>query len=867
MADGDVTISVTLDTTDIKQKIDELKHDLQELANEANQAGMTDRFTEITNILTTVSQQLQQLTNQMQNFGSNSVNTQQANQQLEAYANQLATVNARYQAHGNNVVRYGTRIVGALNNIRRTATRAFNFGGLTTGIRRIAQVTIGVYSMYSALIKFKQAIKTGINNLVQFESETNETNAAMTEFTTSLLYLKNAWGAAFAPILNVVLPVLSELVNRIAEVGNAIARFVGTLTGQAQVLNAVRVSAGDYAKKLQGVGSSAKKASDRLAAFDDLNVLGKDTDSGGGSDTPDPSEMFEYVDAVNDIAEMIKSAIGNGFDFTEVGAQLANNIKLSLEEVNSHWGEIQETAYNIGTGLATFLNGLFGDTTMFSTAGTTVAEALNTVGQAIRGFFDSYDMGTIGTSIAEFFRGLFTDFDWQTAGANFGDTIKLIFTEAASFIKNFPTEEMVDGIFDFFAGIDWPGVVASIVDFAASSVSFVGVLLEEIGKNLGEIEPDDIINFFEDIDWEAVAQGIADLFVGAVTLILGTAKFISSMVIALGTALGDALYGLSKDAGYTDEDILERPGEAIIAGLLHGMEVALEGIGTWIENSIINPIVDNFCEMLGIHSPSTVFEAFGIDIIQGLLNGINSLIEDVTAIFTTLQETIEGIWSDIISTAITKWVELKTNITNKVQDIKDKVTEKVTDLKDKLSETWQNIKDNAYEKFVLMRVAIVEVFRVLGEAIKTPINAVLSTMESWINKIIDGINSLIGGMGSVADTFGDLASAVGLPTLPSISLSHVSLPRLAQGAVIPPNKEFMAVLGDQSSGTNIEAPLDTIKQAVQEVVGSGDAEIIALLQQLIAVVESKNLSIGDKEIGRANARYTNQQNRIRGVGF
>lgn len=45
-----------------------------------------------------------------------------------------------------------------------------------------------------------------------------------------------------------------------------------------------------------------------------------------------------------------------------------------------------------------------------------------------------------------------------------------------------------------------------------------------------------------------------------------------------------------------------------------------------------------------------------------------------------------------------------------------------------------------------------------------------------------------------------------------------NLPHLAQGAVIPPNREFLAVLGDQKHGTNIEAPLDTIKQAVAEVL-------------------------------------------------
>jgi hypothetical protein len=49
-------------------------------------------------------------------------------------------------------------------------------------------------------------------------------------------------------------------------------------------------------------------------------------------------------------------------------------------------------------------------------------------------------------------------------------------------------------------------------------------------------------------------------------------------------------------------------------------------------------------------------------------------------------------------------------------------------------------------------------------------------------------------------------------------MQSVNIPRLATGAVIPPNKPFMAMLGDQKSGTNVEAPLSTIKQAVAETI-------------------------------------------------
>lgn len=46
----------------------------------------------------------------------------------------------------------------------------------------------------------------------------------------------------------------------------------------------------------------------------------------------------------------------------------------------------------------------------------------------------------------------------------------------------------------------------------------------------------------------------------------------------------------------------------------------------------------------------------------------------------------------------------------------------------------------------------------------------------------------------------------------------MSIPRLATGTVIPPNREFLAVLGDQKHGTNIEAPLDTLMQANEELL-------------------------------------------------
>lgn len=88
------------------------------------------------------------------------------------------------------------------------------------------------------------------------------------------------------------------------------------------------------------------------------------------------------------------------------------------------------------------------------------------------------------------------------------------------------------------------------------------------------------------------------------------------------------------------------------------------------------------------------------------------------------------------------------------------------------------------------------------------INAIVIAFESFINAVIDGLNWLISKANSLADTVG-IGSFI--PEIPKLKLPRI--PYLAQGAVIPPNREFLAVLGDQKNGTNIETPLSTMVEA------------------------------------------------------
>ena len=92
---------------------------------------------------------------------------------------------------------------------------------------------------------------------------------------------------------------------------------------------------------------------------------------------------------------------------------------------------------------------------------------------------------------------------------------------------------------------------------------------------------------------------------------------------------------------------------------------------------------------------------------------------------------------------------------------------------------------------------------------------------------------------------------------------------LAKGAVIPPNAPFMAMLGEQRHGTNIEAPLSTIQEAVAAVMQdyaaanlAGHEATVAVLREILEAV--LGIEIGDKVIADAVQRYNSRMAVVKG---
>lgn len=143
-------------------------------------------------------------------------------------------------------------------------------------------------------------------------------------------------------------------------------------------------------------------------------------------------------------------------------------------------------------------------------------------------------------------------------------------------------------------------------------------------------------------------------------------------------------------------------------------------------------------------------------------------------------------------------------------------------------------------------------------------NAIASSLEFVINGVVGFLNLIIGGINKIHLSLG--GEDFGVPNSP---IEYVQIPRLAKGAVIPPNREFMAVLGDQHHGTNIEAPLATIQEAVAAVMADYEAANLAgheatveVLRQLLAAV--LGIEVGDTTIGQAANRYNQKMAIIKG---
>ena len=158
--------------------------------------------------------------------------------------------------------------------------------------------------------------------------------------------------------------------------------------------------------------------------------------------------------------------------------------------------------------------------------------------------------------------------------------------------------------------------------------------------------------------------------------------------------------------------------------------------------------------------------------------------------------------------------------------------------------------------------------------LKSSINGIIGLLNALLQSVVGAVNGVVRALNALRFTFPEWVPLFGGKQF-KLSLNQAKLPQipyLAKGAVLPANKPFLAMVGDQKHGTNVEAPLATIQEAVALVMNdqlsammSGFNATVQELRQLRTAVSE--IEVGDTVIGAAAQRYNRKMAVVRGGQF
>lgn len=417
----------------------------------------------------------------------------------------------------------------------------------------------------------------------------------------------------------------------------------------------------------------------------------------------------------------------------------------------------------IGASLADEINGLVSKI-HFKDVEDKTTKFFNKIGRVINGFVRNLNTAQIGRKL--------------------GDLINLIIHTINTFYDTVDFSaigsKLADGLNSMFETIDWEGLGQFLLNKFNSIFRFLAGFAEtfdwlSFGVHLSEL----INSAFESIDFEAIES------------------FVVNGVNGITDAMWDVLFGT--DWGAKGEEL----GQSV-SRMIQGIE--------W----------DKLATNLA-HGLASLID-FGINFAEQVLSddNLSKITNAITTFFTKFFEEVkEKKLGKRLAELINKGVKILNDLINDIpwEDIYDTIDDFITNL------DWVGILRNianlwSAKKSILINAGL----SIMRGVFKSIIDSIGEEIDKLTNNIyygvIDGLNSLpfinikthSGGGTSIDDK-----------TYTSYKKSApMSIPHLAKGAVIPPNNKFLAMLGDQTSGTNIETPLSTMIQAFKSALSDSN---------------------------------------------
>lgn len=627
--------------------------------------------------------------------------------------------------------------------------------------------------------------------------------------------LKATVGQGLINIFTPVLKVINILLGKLATLANAFKSFTELITGKKSSGQTSGSGAGlagtdaiadtadqygqaaDNAKKLADATNDNAKATKKankvtknyLSSLDEVHKVtstGSNSSStpsssggsGGAGNSGLPSSVgnVDYgnlaegetaLDKISDSAKKLADLLKKLWKpFQDAWKKEGKN---TIDAANIALSGIAKLAKSVGKSLVeVWTNGT--GTTMLTTMLKIAQNVLKTVGNIASGFADAWSKNNVGTQIIQ----------------NIADALVVVM----QFV-----EKIAEDTATWAANLDFYPLLESISNLTstfAPILESIGNVLEWIYNNIVlpmlkwviEVGLPTVINLVSDLaGFFADHQTIIEAFGAALIGAFAAAKIagLASRIAGSITTVASFIKGL----------IALMTGSSGIMGGIKAIATAIGPGGIFIA-------AITACIAIGVllyKNWDKIKEVAG-EVWDWIKNKTSTFVNAISSSLKNLASKIVTIWDNVKSSAYQKWTAIWSTVGNLVERIKNGIVEKFTSAKNKVVDIFGGIKDT--------------------------IRKILNKVIGIVNSAIGTVNSAIGGIES-AFSFGpwEVPTPFGKKTIGfSATFPRVpTIPYLAKGAVIPPRSEFLAVLGDQKQGNNIETPEALLRKIVREESG------------------------------------------------
>lgn len=662
--------------------------------------------------------------------------------------------------------------------------------------------------------------------------------------------LKATVGQGLINIFTPVLKAINILLGKLATLANAFKSFTELITGKkssgqtgasgAGLAGADTIAdtadqygeAADNAEKLAGATNdtadatkkATKAAKGYLSPLDEINNYS--TDKSADSSPKVPGATGGLADQMKDAVQNVdygKVAEGETVldKISDSAKKLADLLKKLWKPFQNAWrregkntidaakfafSSLGALAKSVGKSLLeVWTNGT--GTQMLTTMLQIAQNILNTIGNIANQLNEAWNKNAVGTQIIQAIADAFN------VVLDFINRITAATAEWASKLNFYPLLESIKNLFESLSPL-----LTAIGNFL--EWLYVNVILPML-KWVIETGLPAIINavsklftFLGEHQWIIDAIGAA--LIGA---------FAASKIVPLITAIVTAIKGL----------IILLTGSGGLLGGIGALVSALGGPVTIAIAAVIAVGVLLYKNWDEICAAATKLKDWVVEKTRALSESaartLNNLKEKIVNVWNIIKTSTSTTWNSIKKTLSGLWNSLKSTASTVFNAIKTKVVGVWDSVKNKTSQTWENVTTFVSNKVEAIKNAITNKFNAARDAVKSAFEGIVNFIKAPINQAISIVNNAVGminnAIGGIESAFSFGPWTVPTPFGSKTIGFHATFPRigtipyLASGAVIPPRSEFLAVLGDQKKGNNLETPESLLRQIVREESGKG----------------------------------------------